>query len=124
MKKLAIAAAISLGGCALTPAQVLDQGTRITRSSHRPVAVAAGCLARAAESLEYGLGARFPASVRAGPVEGMQEVVLHGGVENGPLLIVRIEPVGAGSRYTIWTNTQAIVLRAGSGGERLASAGC
>lgn len=97
MKKIVIAlATLTLGGCALTPAEIVEQGTRYEWDSSATPSAAAECVARNAENVSGQV------AVRVRPAEaGSFEVIARAG-EVGVLALVKSTRKGSGARMQTW----------------------
>lgn len=94
----------ALAGCALTPAEVSEQGTRRTAAARLPPAQAAVCIERNAENRS----AYYVARQRALD-DGVVEVVIRFTEILGVLAIVRLHPEGTGSAIEMWTSPNVLV---------------
>lgn len=104
MKRLTIVVLALVGGCALTPKEVLDQGERITHKSSQPAAAAARCIARNAENMAGHVTARE----RTEP-NGSIEVTVRSNLEGSSILaIASATTTGSGSVVTVTVSPQAV----------------
>jgi len=85
-----------LAGCAVTPQQIMEQGTRYDARLKLPPAKAAECVARNA----WNLNSDFSHTMLPLGEDGSMEVVLR--VGSIVLTIVRLRPIADGTTATSW----------------------
>ena len=86
-----------LAGCAMTPADVVEQGTRHAWSSSLSPQAAAECIARNAENTS----GTITAIVRAAPTSGAVETIVRTG-EGGVMSLSQSRPAAKGATVEIW----------------------
>lgn len=107
MRAIAVLMLVAVGGCAMSPLQVVEQGKRFDFSSNTAPAVTAGCIARSAEEYVPGfVPGILSANVRAAAQPGVLEVVVRAG-EAGTMALARVTPSATGSSVTIWVTPNA-----------------
>lgn len=121
-----VALAASAAGCAaLNPAQVMETGSQLTQRSQSAPLAYTRCVIRTVEAMRFGLGdVSLPAQHRPGSADGAHEIVVDAGRDNGTLLVVRIDPDAGGSRATLWSNDQAMLIGSANLGKKIVDAGC
>lgn len=88
--------ALLLAGCATTPKDVMESGTRTVHVLKSPPSKAALCMARNVENFHAGM----VASVRPGDVG--QEVIARLTAAESVIFVVHVEPTNTGSRAVVW----------------------
>lgn len=94
-----------LSGCALTPTELREQGSRTTFERNAPPVEVATCLGRVIDEYRPFLDARFASEVRPG-IAGRFEV--RAVVTAAVMVLSEVEPHGAGSRVTIWQSPYCV----------------
>jgi hypothetical protein len=89
--------AFALAGCAMTPGEVLERGTRTQVELKRPPAAAAECIARNAGEIS---GYTLP-EIRGLEAAG-REVVVRTASEAGTIAVVQLRPTPAGSSASVY----------------------
>jgi len=108
VRAIAIAMLVAVGGCAMSPLQVVEQGKRFEFSSAKPASATAACLARNAEEYTPGIvPGVLSANVRDAAQAGSLEVVVRAG-EAGTMAIARVAPAPTGSTVTVWVTPNAL----------------
>ena len=109
---IVVLAVVGLCGCALTPAELIEQGERTQYSSRLAPAAAAECMARNAEEINPG----FTTRIRPGtPPAALDVVAQIAGM--GTTLLAQITPVAGGSSVNVWMSPQLMFHERAWGGQ-------
>jgi len=97
---LAFLAAVGVSGCASTPQEIKETGTRTEHALKLSPAQAAGCLSRNADEFVDSLSS----TVRALPAPNQHEVIVRISTGMGlrTLFVMEVVPEGTGSHMTMW----------------------
>jgi hypothetical protein len=102
MKAILILAALVLTGCALSPADLREQGTREAFNMRLAPAAAAACVARNAENSGGPITGHVNTSVRNAAVAGNIELVIFAGTHY--YVSAEFSPTSAGSNAIAWVS--------------------
>lgn len=105
MRTLGVIAALILGGCAVTPAQLREQGRVFEKTLTQPPDKAVYCVARKAENAGDMWWGVFTPTVRPGPAPGSMEIII------GAVLVADLLPAGPGSLAKIYAAPHVIDLQ-------------
>lgn len=101
MRLRLLMAVLVISGCATTPEQTVERGTRYDFKKDGIPRSVASCLARRTDEREG-----LVASLRDGAIAGSFEVIVRlAGGSGSALSVMRVSPDGAGSRIAIWIAT-------------------
>lgn len=112
MKRLPIAAAVLLAGCAQTPKMVMEEGRQSEHRLAKPPTDAAWCVARNVENFRpSGLHPGFTSSVR--PLARGAEVVAQlRAADASAIAVIHLIPEGSGSAAKVWLSGYSEWVRA------------
>lgn len=96
-----LALLLLLAGCASSPAELRESGTKMEVASKQEPLAAAHCMARNVEPMWFGILQRASVTLRPG-LAGGYEVVTVLNEYSGTIGYALVEPAPGGSRITAW----------------------